>query len=382
MPLSKIVANSIADDTITSDQIADTSVHGRRNLVINGAMQVAQRGTSTTNAAAFTFFADRFYYESGSMDALALTTAQVADAPADTGIKYSIKATVTTPEVGSGDTTEFAQVNMFLEHQDSSQKLRWGTSSAKPLTVSFYVKSSVTGVFLFTMHKSGGAAGFGTHYTINSANTWEKKTIAVPAATDSSWAALADTGRGIETRWSWRVGSNVTKTVDGNWDYTGGYMGFSNVSNTGGDAFVTTNGATWQLTGVQYEIGEQASPFEHRSFSENLTLCQRYYQQSYDDNTAPGTVTNAGCMIARASSGNQYLVELTRRNIVTMRTTPSVVSYSPNTGAANKVRTSSGDQTVSGVFDAGKNSTGFPLTSGSVSDGDDVRWHFTLSAEV
>jgi len=313
--------------TITSAKLDDNAIHGNRNLIINGAMQVAQRGTSTTSANSSTFFADRFYYESGSMDALVIDTAQVADAPVGTGLKYSIKATVTTPEVGSGDTTEFAQVNMFLEHQDSSQKLAWGTSNAKPMTVSFYVKSSVTGVFLFTLHKSGGAAGFGTHYTINSANTWEKKTIVIPAATDSSWASLSDNGRGIETRWSWRVGSNVTKTVDGNWDYTGGYFGFSNVSNTGGDAFVTTNGATWQLTGVQYEIGETATPFEHRSYGDELARCQRYY------------VENTVCSSQADMDGANFM---SARGFfpVSMRTVPTIsnmaiqVSGNMNTGGS------------------------------------------------
>ena len=362
--------------------IGSQTALSNRNLVINGAMQVAQRGTSTTSAASTTFFADRFYYESGSMDALVLDTAQVADAPAGTGIKYSIKATVTTPEVGSGDTTEFAQVNMFLEHQDSSQKLNWGTSSAKPLTVSFYVKSSVTGVFLFTMHKSGGAAGFGTHYTINSANTWEKKTIAVPAATDSSWASLGDTGRGIETRWSWRTGSNVTKTVDGDWDYTGGYVGFSNVSPTGGDAFVTTNGATWQLTGVQYEIGEQATPFEHRPFSEELARCHRYYQKSYANGTAAGTVTQTGCqMDAVLSTGNTW--RHTHSFPMAMRAAPTQTFYVPDTGTSGfggwEGANDTGKESISVAFASPKSSVYYNTAMDRTGY---FMWHYELSAEL
>ena len=350
-----------------------------KNLVINGSMQVFQRATAATAAAGGYETADRFIM--GEVSGGAYTTERSTDHPTSSG--YSLKAQVTTADT-SISAAHYAYIFHKIEAQNL-QHLAYGTSSAKTLTLSFFVKSNKTGTYTVNLYKPDGTGYiFVQEYTIDSADTWEKKTITIsPTAgstsfiTASAGAIANDNGSGLEVGFSLAWGSNYTGATSGSWS-----------SNT--NHYATTNQVNWldstsnnlYLTQIQLEVGDKATPFEHRSFGEELSLCQRYYQQSYDDNTVPGTVTNAGCMIARASSGNVYLVELTRRNIVTMRTTPSVVSYSPNTGTVDKVRTSGGDQTVSGVFDAGRNSTGFPLMSGSVSDGDDVRWHFTLSAEL
>tara|TARA_Y100001937_G_scaffold125671_1_gene192995 strand:- start:691 stop:1365 length:675 start_codon:yes stop_codon:yes gene_type:complete len=175
MPLSKIVANSITDDTITTDQIADTSVHGQRNLIINGAMQVAQRSTSTASVTGSGYHAcDRWNLQLSSLGTF--TISQSTDAPA--GFSNSFKVDCTTADA-SPAASDFMVVQQKIEAQTLRQ-LGYGASGAKAMTLSFYVKSNKTGTYEIMHFAADGTRAVNSTYTIDSANTWEFKSVSIP----------------------------------------------------------------------------------------------------------------------------------------------------------------------------------------------------------
>jgi len=245
-----------------------------RNLVINGAFQVFQRATAATTATTAYTTADRWIpYESTDG---AMTTEQSSDHPLDSG--SSLKAQVTTADSSIG-ASQFCYIFQKIEAQNL-QHLLYGTSSAKSLTLSFYVKSNKTGTYTINLRKGDNTAyNYVQEYTISSANTWEKKTITIsPTAgstsliTSSAGAINNDTGSGLEIGFTLAFGSDFNTTA--------------NTWTTGND-YSTTNQVNWMdstsnnfyLTEVQLEIGDKATPFEHRSFGDELARCERYFQR-------------------------------------------------------------------------------------------------------
>ncbi len=257
--------------------LTNSQIGGRRNLIINGAMQVFQRGSATFNhnatATANLYGLDRFQFQSANHDELEGTITQVADAPV--GFTNSLKWTTTEPEssISAGESFDCCQK---IEAQDL-QQLAFGTSSAKKLTLRFYVKSSVTGTYGINVFKADSTARQLTStYTISSANTWEEKTFTFPADTDSGATIANDTGEGLRITWHLGTGSSFTSSDTAlTWtNYADAGWAFGHAQN----GVATTDNATWQLTGVQLEVGSVATPFESRSFGEELALCQRYFQ--------------------------------------------------------------------------------------------------------
>jgi len=241
--------------------------YGNRNLIINGGMQVAQRGTSalTSSASSDTFITDRFRISNYS-DAT-FTGQQVADAPTD--FEYSTKVTTT----GTDTSLAAGQYQRFITAIEgyNMNHLMYGTSSAKTCTLTFHVKSSLTGAFYVFGFNSAANRSIVVGYTIDSANTWEKKTLTIAGDTTGTW--LTTNGAGMYFGWSLGTGTTrQTTTTDA--FQAGFYMAKSDQVNVAG-----TNSATWQITGVQLEVGDTATDFEHRSFADELIKCQRYYQK-------------------------------------------------------------------------------------------------------
>jgi len=267
MPLSKIVANSITDDTITTDQIADTSVHGRRNFIINGAMQVAQRGTSVTGVTSGAYYTcDRFMF-SPFGPAGTWTVTQSTDAPDGFSNSFRIDCTTADASLGASD---FVIVETKIEAQNL-QHLMYGDSSAKTVTASFHVKSNKTGTYVLELRQPDSSRLYSKTYTINSANTWEYKTLTFPG--DVSGTINNDNGQGLNMNFWCAAGSTFSSgTIGTSWHTTNANRaaGVVNLADS------TDN--DWSITGVQLEIGSQATPFEHRSYGEELLLCQRYFQ--------------------------------------------------------------------------------------------------------
>ena len=252
----------IADDAVQTENVASTVNLGRRNIIINGAMQVAQRGTSSTSTSGIAYHTvDRFNFRGQSTGVFSI--AQVTDSPDD--FYYSTKITVTTPDTSIGGGQRY-WVTSYLEGNTVSH-LNFGTSSAKTVTLSFYVKSSLTGTFSGGLVNSSFDRAQAFTYTISSANTWERKTVTISGDTSGTW--LATTGIGLSVSFDLGAATNRQQSA-GAWTASG------SVAATGASQVIANNGATWQITGVQLEVGEQATPFEHRSFGEELNLCRRY----------------------------------------------------------------------------------------------------------
>lgn len=234
-------------------------IGGRRNLIINGAMQVNQRNQTVTTSDAF--YVDRFkaFYNTSSGR---YSIAQDSDAPDN--FEYSSKVTITATDDLTG--SEHMTLAYYAEGYDVAH-LNFGTSAAREFTLSFWVKSSIAGTYGVSFRNHAANRSFVSSYTINSADTWEHKSVTVTADANGSWTKTNGIGLVI----NWELGNSaVYSTSAGSWQ-SGNYWGL-----TGGTKLVNTNGATFQFTGVQLEVGSVATPFEHRSYGEELAACQRY----------------------------------------------------------------------------------------------------------
>lgn len=247
----------------------DDGALSNRNLIINGAMQVAQRGTSETGVTTSGYYTcDRFNFLNASLGTHTIT--QEADGPS--GFANSLKVETTTADASpaAGDALAF---RTRLEGQDL-QQIAKGTSDAKQLTLSFWVKSNVTGTYQVNLRDSDNSRLVGATYTISASGTWEKVEITFPADTTGSLAN--DNTTGLAVQWWLDSGSSFTSgAVPTSWEaQTSADRNAGSNVNLG-----DTIGNYWQITGVQLELGDTATPFEHRSYGEELELCQRYYQE-------------------------------------------------------------------------------------------------------
>jgi len=258
-------------------QVANT--YSNRNLIINGAMQISQRGTSWSHAhdgTQFFYTIDRYQpYLRNTHSTLDGTWSQSTDAP--NGFSNSLLWTTGTAE-SSINADDFFYVRTKLEGQ-TLQQLAYGTSSAKVSTISFWIKSSVAGTYGFSIYNQDSDRQVAIPYTINSANTWEKKTITIPA--DTTGSIDNDNNASFNFYWFIDAGSDFTTTSQSTWTT------YSNSVFAGGhsqNGVATTSGATFAITGIQYEVGESATEFEHRPYTTELLLCQRYYNFYEGDN--------------------------------------------------------------------------------------------------
>lgn len=315
--------------------LTNSQIGGRRNIIINGAMQVAQRGTSLAMAHDGTnsdFLIDRWRIALNGMDQLDGTYAQVADHPLG-GTGTSLKWTTGTAESAIA-ADEYGYIGQIIEAQNL-QHLRYATSNAETVTLSFYVKSSITGTFAVGFYKPDTSTRiFNKTYTIDSANTWEKKTLTFVGDTDSSAGIANDNGQGIWVSWHLVAGSDYDSG-----DATSGWTDYATnkwASGQATDAVVTTAGATFQITECQLEVGSQATPFEHRSFGEELALCQRYFTVLCEK------TANGGLPICNMQSYSNTILYGVYSLPTEMRATPSLVQ---TTGTNNYVfyRNGAGD---------------------------------------
>ena len=304
---------------IRNDSLADTAVHGRRNIFINGAMQVAQRGTSTTGVTTTNHPVDRFKFYLSSSGTF--TVSQSTDAP--DGFAYSAKMACTTADasLSAGD---YDILQYRVEGQDI-QHLEYGTSSAKTLTLSFWVKSNLTGNFVAELAVENAAPYNSVQYSISSADTWEYKTVTFSGSTTGSIAN--DNTTGLAVNFWLASGSTFSggTHVDNSWHSVQANRAAGLNQNLSGS---TSNYC--QITGVQLEVGDTATPFEHRSYGEELALCQRYYQ----DYATGSAVAYMGYRFSGAAGWytHTYPVEMRAAPTITVSTwqgaTPSVYNSS------------------------------------------------------
>jgi hypothetical protein len=275
--VSGTTAQDLTVDNINTSSINSGQTSGRKNIVINGAMQVAQRGTSSTAGDNSFTTVDRFRVTQGGLDED--VTQEQADVAAGTtpytlGFRKCFKITNGNQSNGAGS-DDSVQLDTKLEAQDIANSGWNYLSSSSYITLSFWVKSSVAQNFFFRVQATDGTA---YNYVMEtgslSADTWTKITKTIPG--NSNLTFNNDNGEGLLIRWAMFRGTNQTGTRPLNaWAAYDGASRYPDNTST----WFTTNNATFELTGVQLEVGSTATDFEHKSFGEELALCQRYFQQ-------------------------------------------------------------------------------------------------------
>jgi len=305
-------------NTSVTDKIGEN-----KNKVINGAMTVNQRVTNHATTNSFNpvtnsiYTLDRWKVMNGSsFDTDSAKVLKSTNSP--DGFSSSMKW-----EIGNTETPASNQ-NCGIEQKIEGQNLQglaYGTSSAKTMTLSFHVRSNKTGTYCVHIMQEDGTKYQMHEYTINSSNTWEKKTITIVGNTTN--AINDDNTTGIRIIWVLTVGSGDHLAATSTWASGGDLGGTSNQVN------LWDNGSNeWYLTGCQLEIGEAATEYEHRSFGHELQLCQRYYDQSYTYGTRTGTVTTVGAYVYSLPGSQTYAAVPSVRFTQPMRAVPTVTSFS------------------------------------------------------
>ena len=304
-----------------------------RNMVKNGAMLVSQRGTSfTSSSSAYTLDRFQVFENFGA----AFTITQSDTVPDNAQFTKSLKMDCTTAATPSGSNEEFKLVYR-MEGYDFLPS-GYGNSYAKNLTLSFWVRSNLTGTYRINfMSRSGTNRNIGATYTISSANTWEKKEITfIPDTSVSPYQNHQDAFR-IE----WYLASSSDRTT-GSMPTSWATMDNATRATGLNVNMASSTDNEWYITGVQLEVGEKATPFEHRSFGDELARCQRYYEKSYDYDTATGTAAvypgNIGLTVRgmdEETSGQRYFTNTMR---VEKRADPTNTFYD-DAGNSGKVTT-------------------------------------------
>ena len=357
--------------------VADnTVVLSRRNanpLIINGDMQIDQRnvGASIT-ANDQTFVVDRFKFRCSQ--ASKLTAEQVTDVPAGQGFSYSAKIISSSAlSVGAAD---FFNMQTILEGQNITS-LMFGSANAKTITLSFWVKSSLTGNFAVALNNfQGSARVYPAQYVINSANTWEKKTVAIPGDTSGTWVATNAAGLGI--LWSLGFGSNFNGTKNA-------WNGSDTNSFSGAVNLVATNAANLYITGVQLEVGDfdtnSIAPFQYESEGDSLIRCERYYEKSYNQGVALTTATEAGAamFLANRNPGTPHtsLIFRTRK-----RTAPTITIYNSATSSTGYFRNLDASTNPAAVSSRIGENRATIYTAVSTTLGNFMQYHYAIAAEL
>ena len=287
-------------------EVLDNSqIGGRRNIIINGAMQVAQRSTSATGLGASSgyFGLDRFqifFNTSGR-----LTMSQEADGPS--GFANSMKLACTT-----ADTSIAATENIILSHAIEAQdlqQLKKGTSDAEKFTLSFYVKGNASATYSVEVYDSDNNRSIGQTFSVTT--SWNRVVLTFDA--DTSGALNDDNGVGFYVNWWLHAGSNYTGgTFNTTWQ---DYVNNQRAGNT--TSFLDSTDRTFFMTGVQLEVGSQATPFEHRSFGEELQLCKRYFHRWDSTNSVYNNFTIGYVLGATLARGVEHFP-------VEMRAAPTI----------------------------------------------------------
>ena len=302
--MSQINTNAILDasgGTTTSINGLTPTVSNMagRNRIINGDMRIDQRNAGAAVTGSNVYSVDRLLQVN---NVAGCTYSVQQDSSAPQGFTNSLKVTITA--AASPVNTTQVSLRQYIEGFNTAD-LNWGTANAKTVTLSFWVKSSLTGTFGGAISNNAFDRTYAYEYTINSANTWEYKTVTIAGDTTGTW----ETDNSAGVRVFFGFGATDYSKAAGVWD-----SAFA-VQSTVSVDLCATNGATWQITGVQLEAGSVATPFEHRMYGQELALCQRYYEYGY---------TSFYGYVASATSFNPDYI-WTNQFKVEKRATPTIV---------------------------------------------------------
>ena len=360
MPLSKIQTGNL----------------GRRNLIINGDFQIFQRATTATNPGGGYDTTDRWRSSQNSGGLGNYTAEQSTDTPDGFGNSYKLTK--------SGATTQSSGISAYIEQYiegQNVQHLNYGSSSAKKLTASFHVKSSVTGTYgcFLGDGTSNGKKNVQT-FTISSANTWEKKVLTFNG--DTATALDNDNSAELTFGIVLGAGSDYQTGSTNSWLSAASPSALSTSSQT---QWPQTDGATFFMTGIQLEVGDVATDFEHLSFPEQLRLCMRYYEKSYNYGVAPGSAGSSSAVnyqgaIFFTTAHNNHHQEIQYKE--RKRAVPTLVVYNTHTGATgqNYSHHDNASTTHSDTWANGENGT--RVSFAGTGDGERTEFHYTADSEL
>ena len=261
--------------TVNADVITTSTAGGvlgagnasiMKNRIINGAMVIDQRnaGASVTPTTSGTYTLDRWQGRLTQASKYSVQQNAGSITPPVGFTNYLGVTSLSAYSVASGDTFGIQQLIEGFNTAD----LGWGTANAKTVTLSFWVRSSLTGTFGGAIRNDAGDRSYPFSYTISSANTWEQKSITIAGDTTGTWATTTSTG--IAVQFGLGAGATYSGTA-------GAWAATSYTNATGATSVVGTNGATFYITGVQLEVGSSATGFEYVNYQTSLANCQRYY---------------------------------------------------------------------------------------------------------
>lgn len=345
------------------------------NLMIGGNFDTNpwQRGVTFATVATGTYTADRFsWIQSG---AGVVTVKRTADAPtvAEAGLlgTYCLDVDVTTAD-GTIAVGDYYALNYKMEGYDFAQ------IAQRSFTVSFWVKSTKTGIFCFACRNSGTDRSYVAEYTINAADTWEHKIITVSASPSAGTWDYTN-GIGLDMTWAIACGTTLGSGTLDTWD-SNNMIATTNQVN--GMDLDTNN---FKVDFIKIEQGTQATAYEPELFSIVLEKCQRYYEKSYNLSDYPGTATTAtGAISTINANSTTQILGLVGQFAVKKRTTPTIVWYSTSSATADRIRNVSAgtDPTVSSTSNNGMSTTGHPVVISTISDSDSLQAQWTASAEL
>ena len=295
MALSKLNHKSFVD-----------TVEGNPSLIINGDMAISQRGTSFTTPTAYTI--DRIFVSHTATDQLVTTVSQSSTAPS--GFSNSLRINVTTAETALA-ADEVVYFETSVEAQNL-QHLNYGASSAKSLTASFWVRSSLTGKYSVLFYQHDATRSNLQSFNINTADTWEYKTITIDG--DTGGTINDDNGKGLSLYFTLAAGTNYTGTPHTGW---GAYVQTDDFAFSDNVDFSAQTG-NFYITGIKLEVGSEATPFLHENYAENLNKCRRYYYRRSSGGT------NDGFLQGGSEGGSTFVGLYTFP--VSMRASPSYSS--------------------------------------------------------
>ena len=351
------------------------NVSSRKNLLINGGMLIDQRQATMQFNASSNYRCDRWYQGVSGGGTFQFTHSD--DAPA--GFGKSIKIQCTT-----ADTSLDAGAYGYIMHKLEGNALQSmnSTNGIVEHTISFYAKASKTGVYTVNLRDEDNAQGNSKTFTINSADTWERYTLTFPA--HSSGTLDNDNLSSYRLYWWFASGTNQTSGTfyNGTW---GSHSNPNRVSSSNVNLGDSTSN-NFYITGIQMEVGDSASDFEHRSFDEELILCQRYYQKSYVYETAPGTATQHGSWSTGGHQGgtSTAYVEGVINFERLMRATPTLTLYDHNGNSNKCARLATGVARYQNesINTSQLNARGVTMYSTTGTAAGIVQGHYTVSAEL
>jgi len=347
----------------------DSNTNGyMRNRIINGAMVIDQRNAGASGTGNGNYPVDRWYYFGSQASKLTWQQNSGSVTPPTGFTNYLGAVSSSAYSITSTDQFLFSQK---IEGFNSSD-LAWGTASAKSVTLSFWVYSSLTGTFGGSIQNSTALRCYPFSFSVSSANTWTYVSVVIPGDTSGTW--LTTNGVGVIVNFSLGTGTSYSATAN---SWTGTQFV---TSVTGATSVVGTNGATFYITGVQLEVGSVATPFEREIYSTTLAKCQRYYEKGANDGFVAGYAYGAGgCPVSAVGATASQSIQL---NFAVRKRASPTIAYYDGAGTSGKVSYYNGSWLNNGSTSVVSGYQSSFYIQANIASSAEINFDWTASAEL